>query len=500
MKTRVRHLYRKKILLASLIVLLFFSVYSTLFSGQFILKEAEAQTTPVIFVDPKTTFKNTGESFTINIKVDMGTTPLYAFEFYLYYNRTVLTLTWLEEGPFFDSYNANNFFVAAPGVGYILVGNTFTVIVPGPTGTGTLASLTFSVAAVGTSLLDLITDYPSGLFELGPAPTYPLLPIEHVVQDGYFNYSPGDLIWSVATNPSAGYDVASSVAVDSTGVYVVGYDNATGNLRWRMEKRSLTTGGVIWSKSYNPSTGVDRASDVAVDSTGVYVVGIDSTPGNWQWRMEKRSLTTGGVIWSKSYNPSTRADAASGVAVDGTGVYIVGYDSVPSSTNTQWRMQKRNMTTGGVIWSKSVNPSTRIDAACDVAVDSTGVYVVGYDNATGNLRWRMEKRSLTTGSLIWSNSSNPSTRADAAWGVAVDGTGVYIVGYDSKPSSTNTQWRMEKRSLTTGWVIWSKVSNPSTGADEAYGVAVDATGVYIVGYDSKPGLGNTRWRIEKRHP
>jgi len=222
MKTRVGHFYHKKILLTSLIALLFLGAYSALFSELFIPREAKAQTTtPVIFVAPRTTFKIVGESFTIDIKVDMGTTPLYAFEFYLFYDRTVLTLTGVAEGSFFDNYNTNNFFIATPGVGYILVGNTFTAAppVPGPTGTGTLASLTFSVAAVGTSLLDLITDYPSGLFKLGPAPTYPLLPIDHIVQDGYFNYSPD---FTISASPSSltiaqGQSGTSTITVTSVG-------------------------------------------------------------------------------------------------------------------------------------------------------------------------------------------------------------------------------------------------------------------------------------------
>jgi len=30
---------------------------------------------------------------------------------------------------------------------------------------------------------------------------------------------------------------------------------------------------------------------VAADSTGIYVVGDDSVPGNYQWRIEKRQIT-----------------------------------------------------------------------------------------------------------------------------------------------------------------------------------------------------------------
>ena len=88
----------------------------------------------------------------------------------------------------------------------------------------------------------------------------------------------------------------------------------------------------------------------------------------------------------------------------------------------------------------------------------------------------------TDGNIIWAQASNPSTTIDSVLGVAVDGTGVYVVGYDNSPG--NNEWRLEKRSLTSGGTIWTQTENPSTGDDVAYGVAVDGTGVY--GSDSMP--------------
>jgi hypothetical protein len=148
------------------------------------------------------------------------------------------------------------------------------------------------------------------------------------------------VIWTQTSHPSGGWDHAYGVAVDGTGVYVVGDDNSLGiNWQWRIEKRSLTDGSVIWTQTSHPSDGWDHAYGVAVDGTGVYVVGDDNSLGiNWQWRIEKRSLTDGSVIWTQTSNPSDGLDSAYGVAVDGTGVYVVGYDESPG--NGQWRIEK----------------------------------------------------------------------------------------------------------------------------------------------------------------
>jgi hypothetical protein len=314
------------------------------------------------------------------------------------------------------------------------------------------------------------------------------------------NLNDGSVIWATTTNPTIQSDVAYSVAVDSTGIYVVGgdYTNQAGiySGRWRIEKRNLNDGSVIWATTTDFSINIDIARSVTVDNTGVYIVGNDASPGglNNQWRIEKRNLNDGSLIWSVTSNPSDDNDVPYSVAVDSTGIYVVGYDSSPGSSNSQWRIEKRSTSTGALIWYATSNPSSGYDSAQSVAVDSTGIYVVGSDSSPGNSQWRIEKRSLNDGSLIWSVTSNPSSASDWAQSVAVDSTGIYIVGVDSIPG--NYEWRIEKRNLNDGSLIWSVTSNPSSGYDEPYSVAVDSSGIYVVGYDYAPG--NYQWRIEKR--
>ena len=251
------------------------------------------------------------------------------------------------------------------------------------------------------------------------------------------------------------------------------------------------------------------AFGVAVDGSGFYVVGVESL-GDPGWRIEKRSLTTGSVIWTQTENPSSGNDIANSVAVDGSGVYVTGYDSSPG--NLQWRIEKRGLSTGsliGAFGSSGIiqeNPTSGDDWAYSVAVDGSGLYLAGYDSA-GNYEWRIEKRGLTTGSLIGTFGSGGVVREDVssgddeATGVAVDGSGVYVVGYDSSPSVSDQQWRIEKRSLTDGSVIWTQTENPGGGDDEANAVAVaHGSGVYVVGADESQGPGDAEWRVEKRNP
>ncbi len=318
------------------------------------------------------------------------------------------------------------------------------------------------------------------------------------------NLNDGSIIWAHVSNPSTGEDWAMSVAVDSSGMYVVGYDSSPVDLEWRIEKRNLVDGSLIWMQTANPSRGDDTAFGVAVDASGVYVVGVDSAQANSEWRIEKRNLNDGSLVWAQVSNPSAGEDWAWGVAVDSSGIYVVGYDSVPG--DLEWRIEKRNITDGEIIWTQTSNPTHGEpsgiymgDRAFGACVDASAIYVVGFDNAAGpeDIETRIEKRSLTDGSLVWSQTSNPSLYEDRAFGVAADTSGIYVVGFDSVPGHGDLEWRVEKRSVDNGRVLWTYVSNPSHGEDWAWGIAEDASGTYVVGFDSCHDEINYEWRIEK---
>ncbi len=376
-----------------------------------------------------------------------------------------------------------------------------------------------------------------------------------------------NLVWFQTNNPSIQDDTPNSVAVDSTGIYVAGYDfNGAGpnvNSQWRIEKRNLNDGSLIWTQINNPSNGGDTANGVAIDGTGIYVVGHESLPqailgeANSQWRIEKRRLDDGSLVWAQASNPAGSFDQANGIAVDNTGIYVVGYDTTAFSPDSEWRIEKRSLSDGSLIWEQTENLNNRQfqtsgleDAATAVAVDSTGIYIVGYNQRFGQYIWRIEKRrlddgsriwtspglyggipyavavdstglyvvgdnagspgdriyngwfirkiNLNSGSLIWEQLSQPTSQDDTSKAVAVDGTGLYIAGYDS---TIGNQWRIEKRNPNDGSLIWTQTENPTRSDDQAKGIAADSTGIYIVGYDRSTNNidFNSQWRIEKRH-
>ena len=324
-------------------------------------------------------------------------------------------------------------------------------------------------------------------------------------------------IWTQTVNPSGGTDYVYAIKADASGIYVAGYDNG----QWRMEKRGLTTGmliptfgtaGVVVS---NPSGGQDAPYAITADTSGIYVAGSDNIPGggNFQLRIEKRTLTTGALIWTQTNDPSNNWDWIQGITADTSGIYVAGFDGSQGGIDEEWYIEKRNLNTGTLIPAFGTagvitnNPSFSDDRALAITVDASGIYVAGRDKDPGNSQWHIEKRDLTTGVLdgVFGGgtgvvTSNPSIGDDWAYSIAVDASGIYVAGFDNSPG--NTEWRVEKRDLTTGALINTfgtagvVTGNSNPGLNEAWAITADASGIYVAGYDNSSG--NNQFRIEKR--
>lgn len=114
-----------------------------------------------IYVAPETSrIIGIGQTCQVNISVT-EVNSLWGWEISLYYNSTQLNCTSVEEGPFLktagetffwivnltDNYNATH--------GYIRAFCALTQVIPGPSGNGQIAYITFKSKAMGESILDL---------------------------------------------------------------------------------------------------------------------------------------------------------------------------------------------------------------------------------------------------------------------------------------------------------------------------------------------------------
>ena len=335
----------------------------------------------------------------------------------------------------------------------------------------------------------------------------------------------------IASNPSApGADRIQAMATAGSYMFVAGYDSSGIDNEWRLEKRNLSdgdfvsafgTGGVVTT---DPSATLgDQILAIATTSDAVFIAGADSINGvtAGQWRIEKRDITDGSLITAFDtdgiiqYNPASDLDQITSIAVDTSYLYVTGFED---DDNGVWRIHKYDITDGSAVaaFGTSGVITETLAAAGDerpqaISVDENYLYVAGFDNEAGNIQWRIEKRNKTTGALCAGGGEcaagafdtdgivqiNPSATIDAARALAIDASYLYVAGYDSV--TTNNEWRIEKRDIATGALVTAfdtdgiVQNNPTTGVDWVTSVNIDGTALYAIG-----NAGAGAWRIEKR--
>ena len=218
----------------------------------------------------------------------------------------------------------------------------------------------------------------------------------------------------ISTAPTAGYNQINAIISDGSAIYLAGCDEpVSGDTQWRIEKRSASTGaldtsfgagGVI---TVNPGSGSDKVLDLKSDGTNLYLAGTDSSLPGGGWRIEKRLMSTGalvnafgtgGVVTS---DPSSGDDAAHALALDGSALYVGGYDTIPGD-NTEWRIEKRDLASGALVSAFGAGgvvtdnpPNLFMDRIDAMAPDASALYVAGgYQGHAVT-----EKRALSDGAL-----------------------------------------------------------------------------------------------------
>ncbi|MDO8481783.1 MAG: hypothetical protein Q7S75_01720, partial [bacterium] len=350
----------------------------------------------------------------------------------------------------------------------------------------------------------------------------------------------------VTSDPTANSDQILAIATTSTAIFIAGFDSiSTTNSEWRVEKYDITTGapvtafGVdgVWKNDL--SARLDKIRGITVDATDLYIVGDENitTTTDSKWRIEKHDITTGatttafnptgspaGVVF---YNPSTVLDIPYAVKLDPTNanLFIAGA-ARSAAADIGWVVLKFGAGDGATTTAFSGdgilndnNPSANTDEALAIDLNNTDIFVTGYDSVTSatNLKWRTTKYDITTGATTTAFGTSGVTTFDGTVGVAIttpgdqgrgvvlDGSNVYVAGFDNTGSGTAAgRGRVIKYDLTTGATSTAFNANGTVisedgNDDRFHAVAVDDNYLYLAGYGSSmPGTANTQWIIEKR--
>jgi hypothetical protein len=156
--------------------------------------------------------------------------------------------------------------------------------------------------------------------------------------------------------------------------------------------------------------------------------------------------------WARQFAAS-KPDATFSIAADSSGAYVAGMTrgGLPGQTvvNTQQDAFVRKYDpTGKELWTREFAVNGGPAVANGVAVDATGVYVVGRTAAGGRLGAGADSLAIvnkydTNGNLLWTHQTSGPPRpgsaanppyGESAVGVALNGGGVYVAGNAEKPT------------------------------------------------------------------
>lgn len=316
-------------------------------------------------------------------------------------------------------------------------------------------------------------------------------------------YDPnGNELWTRQFGTAAN-DYTNGISIDASGVYVAGYTDGTlpgqssfGD-RDAFVRKYDSDGTELWTLQFGTEL-EDQARSISVDATGIYVCGYtyDALPGQTSAgatdAFVRKYDLNGTELWTSQFG-SAANDYTYGISVDVTGVYVSGYTygALPgqSSAGDRDAFVRKYDFSGAVLWTRQFGTAF-YDYAYGITTDGTGIYIVGSTNgALGQTNFGSNdafvRKYDAAGNEQWTHQSG-TTSSDYAYGISVDASGVYIAGntYGTFLYQTNAGGSdafVLKSDLNNGNELWIRQFGTIT-SDYASGISVDATGIYVAGY------------------
>jgi hypothetical protein len=294
--------------------------------------------------------------------------------------------------------------------------------------------------------------------------------------------------------------------VDGSSVYVGGKINPDDEIPPDFDaflRKYDASGNLLWETHLFESL-INRnlrVSSIASDGLGgIYMAGwlhILPPPPRIEAFVRKYDAS-GNLVWAHQFGSPGNDAQTGGIALDVTGVYVVGSTSsaLPgqSSAGNSDAYVRKYDANGNVLWIRQFGTPAEDDLE-GVAVDATGVYVAGSTagalpgQASSGERDTFVRRYDPDGNVVWTDqfgTSNPDcSTVGCAVRAATDGAGgVYLVGSTEGAlpgqASAGGQDAFVRKYDASGNLVWAHQFG-SPGNDALQGVAASIDKLYGVG-------------------
>ena len=257
---------------------------------------------------------------------------------------------------------------------------------------------------------------------------------------------------------SSGYDHASALAVDSSGIYVVGTKGDQDFLR-----KYSASGTLLWTRYV-------EASCVTVGPGGIYVGGGSSV---------RRYDASGNQIWVRQIEDESYLCWASAISADSKGIFVGGVLSYPISGDLAGHFLRKYDADGNVVW--NCYPSLEVEGL-ELAMSgcSTGIYLAGSVHTISESAefsvYSYVCKYDANGNMVWYHQIGSAAEEDYAQAISADGTGVYVSlrTYDYESGATGD---FVRKYDAAGNEVWTR--NIFAEAVCTYGGSI-----YVAGGDS----------------
>jgi len=282
---------------------------------------------------------------------------------------------------------------------------------------------------------------------------------------------------------TAGETYNPVAAVDGTNVYAVWEDETSGISDIFFKKSSDS--GATWAaaKQLTYTSGVTASPDIAVDGSDIHVVWLDTTPGNREVYYKKS--IDGGSTWqaAKRITNNTGGSVCPKIAVDGSKIYIVWYDSTPGNIEIFF---VRSID-GGATWKTAHRLTNNAGGSYwpVIAVAGSNIYVAWYDDTPGNSE--IFFRKSTDGGATWQSSKKLTNNSGESSypAIGVYGSRIYVVWMDDTPGNNEIYLRKSADGGGT-WQTAKKLSN-NAGDSEDPDISVIGSQIHVTWDDYTPG-------------